>query len=149
MWLDDFVPTGMANGAWREFHVEGDVLGHKGFLGIEHHIPRDFLAGVSGGAGHHGHEGGGDHPVAGVQRVAVADGGVHFVVLGLVAVIVALVIVAGGPAPFQSIGIREHVVLAAAFSGVLGFAAEDAIPHAVFAVIHLAGEMVALCAVGP
>ena len=105
VWLDDFVPAGMANGAWWELHVEGDLFGHEGFLGIEHHIPRDFLAGVSGSAGHHGHEGGGDHSVAGVERVAVADGGVHFVVLGLVAVVVALVFVAGGPAPFQSIGV--------------------------------------------
>jgi len=41
------------------------------------------------------------------------------------------------------------VVLAAALAGVLGFAAEDAIPHAVFAPIHLAGEVVALRAIGP
>ena len=100
---DDFVPAGMAHGAWREFHVEGNFLGDEGFLGIEHHIPRDFFAGVSGGAGHHGHEGGGDHSVAGVEWVAVADGSVHFVVLGLVAVVVALVFVAGGPAPFQAV----------------------------------------------
>ena len=98
----------MANGARWELHIEGDLFGHEGFLGIEHHIPCDLLAGVSGSAGHHGHEGGFDHSVAGVERVAVADGGVHFVVLGLVAVVVALVFVAGGPAPFQSIGIGEH-----------------------------------------
>ena len=41
------------------------------------------------------------------------------------------------------------MVLAAALAGVLGFAAEDAIPHAVFAPIHLAGEVVALRAIGP
>jgi len=103
VWLDDFVPAGMAHGAGWELQVEGDVLGHEGFFGIEHHIPRDFLAGVSGSAGHHGHEGGGDHSVAGVEWVAVADGGVHFVVLGLVAVVGALVFGAGGPAPFQSV----------------------------------------------
>ena len=105
MWLDDFIPAGMAHVARWELHVEGDFFGHEGFFGIEHHIPRDFLTGVSGSAGHHGHEGGGDHSVAGVERVAVADGGVHFVVLGLVAVVVALVFGAGVPAPFQSIGV--------------------------------------------
>ena len=100
MWLDDFLAAGMANVAWGEFHIEGDLFGDEGFFGIEHHLPRDFFAGVSGGAGHHRHQGGGDHSVAGVQRFAVADGGVHFVVLGLVAVVVALVFGAGGPTPF-------------------------------------------------
>ncbi len=32
VWLDDFIPAGMAHGAWREFHVEGDVLRHQRFL---------------------------------------------------------------------------------------------------------------------
>ena len=66
VWLDDFVPAGMADGAWRELHIEGDLFGHEGFLGIEHHIPCNLLTGVSGSAGHHGHEGGFDHSVAGV-----------------------------------------------------------------------------------
>ena len=32
VWLDDFVTAGMAHGAWRELHIEGDVLGHQRFL---------------------------------------------------------------------------------------------------------------------
>ncbi len=39
--------------------------------------------------------------------------------------------------------------LAAALAGVLGFAAEHAVPNAVFAAIHLPAVMIALRAVSP
>ena len=32
VWLDDFITAGMANGAWRELHIEGDLFGHVASL---------------------------------------------------------------------------------------------------------------------
>ena len=119
------------------------------FLGVEHHFLGDLFASVGGRAGHHGGEGGLDHALAGVERFAVTNGGVHFVVLGLVAVVAAFAVGACIPAPHQSIFIGEYVEFAAGFTSVFAFGSVDAVPDAVLAVIHLAAEMVALGAVGP
>ena len=89
----------MANGARGELHVEAELVRHELFLGVEHHFLGDLFAGVGGGAGHHGGEGGFDHALAGVERFAVTNGGVHFIVLGLVAVVAAFAVGAGIPAP--------------------------------------------------
>ena len=139
----------MANGARGELHVEAELVRHELFLGVEHHFLGDLFAGVGGGAGHHGGEGGLDHALAGVERFAVTNGGVHFIVLSLVAVVAAFAVGAGIPAPHQSILVGEYVEFTAGFTSVFAFGSVDAVPDAVLAVIHLAAEMVALGAVGP
>ncbi len=133
-----------------ELHVERNLVRHQLFLGIEHHFLGDLLAGVGSGAGHDGCEGGIDHAVTRIERFAIANGGVHFIVLGLVTVVAAFAIGSGIPAPHEAVLlVGKNMELAARFTGVLAFGTINAVPHTVLTVIHLAGEVVALGAIGP
>src|SRR5258708_22530513 len=82
---------------WRhgEGHVPGEMLGHQAFLRVHRLLPGDCLPGVRGHAASDGEQGALGHPDAVVDRLAVANGGEEFVVLGLVHFVFRAVIFPG------------------------------------------------------
>src|SRR5258705_2781662 len=117
-----------------------EFFGHEVFLGVQGLVPGDALASVGGHSAHDGEQRRLGHALAVVDGFAFADGGEHFIVLGLVHVVFHAV-----PAP----GVFAFdLVAVAAVDGASAFGAVKIVEHAAFGAFLLAAREKAAGAVG-
>src|SRR5262249_30053460 len=72
------------NRSYLQLHLPIQRVRHEAFLSIQCLVPRDFLPGVGSHATHDSHERALGHPLAVVDRFAIANAGKQLVVLLLV-----------------------------------------------------------------
>src|ERR1035438_9118341 len=82
--LYEFGHTGHGHRGDVQLHLPVELIGHQLLLRVHGLLPGDFLAGVGGHAAHDSHERAVRHPLAIVDRPAVADAGEQFIVLVLI-----------------------------------------------------------------